>query len=211
MFGGDPGIGFSRLPSPRGDRGQQAHRVRVPWVLEDVVDVADLGAAARVEHAHPSRETGDDTEVVGDEDDRGLRHLLHLLDDLEDLGLDGHVERGGRLVRDQHLGVVADRHRDHRPLAHAARELVRVLVGACGGLRDADEVEHLDRASLRLVARDLLVCAHGFGDLIADLQHRVQRGQRILEDHRELRAAVVADVVLVEPEQLFSRGTSPNR
>ena len=46
---------------------------------------------------------------------------------LEDLGLDRDVECRGRLVGDQHLGVVGDRHRDHHALAHATRELVRVL------------------------------------------------------------------------------------
>ena len=38
------------------------------------------------------------------------------------------------------------RHRDHDPLPHAAGELVRVVVDAVGGVRDADELEHLDRA-----------------------------------------------------------------
>ena len=56
--------------------------------------------------------------------------LLDALEHVEHLRLDRHVERGGRLVGDEHVGVVGDRHRDHRPLAHAARELVRVLLGA---------------------------------------------------------------------------------
>ena len=70
---------------------------------------------------------------------------LDPLDDLEDLGLHGDVERGGGLVGDEHLGVVGHGHGDHRPLAHAARELVRVLPGPCRRLRDADQVEQLDR------------------------------------------------------------------
>ena len=49
---------------------------------------------------------------------------------LEHLGLHGHVERGGRLVGDQQLRVAGDGHGDHRPLAHAAGELVGVHVDA---------------------------------------------------------------------------------
>ena len=47
---------------------------------------------------------------------------------IEDLGLGGHVERGGRLVGDQQLGIAGQRHRDHRALAHAARKLEGVAI-----------------------------------------------------------------------------------
>ena len=49
---------------------------------------------------------------------------------LEDLRLDGDVERGGGLVGDQEPRVAGERHRDHHALAHAARELVRIVVEA---------------------------------------------------------------------------------
>ena len=56
--------------------------------------------------------------------------LLDRLEQLEDLGLDRDVERGRRLVGDQQLRLARERHRDHHALAHAARQLVRVLLGA---------------------------------------------------------------------------------
>ena len=70
---------------------------------------------------------------------RGEQHrdaalLGELLQQLEDLRLDGHVERGGRLVRDDELGLRQQRQRDHQPLPLAAGELVRQLVeGRVGG------------------------------------------------------------------------------
>ena len=46
--------------------------------------------------------------------------------------------------------VERERHRDHRPLSHPARELVRIVVDSrLLGLRDADPVEKLDRAPPR--------------------------------------------------------------
>ena len=83
-----------------------------------------------------------------------LRAVLDALEHLEHLRLDRDVERGRRLVGDEHVGLVGDRHGDHRPLAHAAGELVRVLLGALRRVRDADEVEQLDHPARR--ARSLL-------------------------------------------------------
>ena len=67
-----------------------------------------------------------------------------VLQHLEHLRLDRHVQRGRRLVGDQQRRRVRDRHRDHRALPHAARELVRILVVARIGIRHADETEQLD-------------------------------------------------------------------
>ena len=96
---------------------------------------------------------GDDAEVVRDEQDRHAELALQLREQLEDLRLDRDVERGGRLVGDQQLGLARQRHRDHHALPHAARQLVRILVDALLGRRDADEPEHLDRVVARLGLR----------------------------------------------------------
>ena len=53
---------------------------------------------------------------------------LQLCDEVEHLGLDRRVEAGRGLVEDQERGVFRQRHRDHDPLLHAARELVWVAV-----------------------------------------------------------------------------------
>ena len=74
---------------------------------------------------------------------------LQARDQVQDLGLDRHVERGGRLVGDQQRGLAGERHGDHRALAHAARELVRVVVEPRGGLGDAHQPEHLGRPRRR--------------------------------------------------------------
>ena len=48
----------------------------------------------------------------------------------EDLRLDGDVERRGRLVGDEQLGLVGQRHGDHHALPQAAGQLVRVVARA---------------------------------------------------------------------------------
>ena len=58
-----------------------------------------------------------------------------------------HVERRRRLVGDEELGTARERHRDHRPLPLAARELVRIGVDALAGIGDARAMQQLDRAT----------------------------------------------------------------
>ena len=69
---------------------------------------------------------------------------LLLLEQVEDLRLHGDVERGGRLVGEQQLRAARERDGDHHALAHAAGQLVRVLVEAPLGLGDADRLQQRD-------------------------------------------------------------------
>jgi hypothetical protein len=75
----------------------------------------------------------------------------------QDLGLDRDVKGRRRLVGDQHLRVVDERHRDHHPLSHAARELVRVVVDSPLRIRDADQPEQLERPLPGRLLGDLTV------------------------------------------------------
>ncbi len=99
-------------------------------VVEDLALRPHLDDAARVHDHDHVRDLGHDAQVVGDQDHGRVELVLQAVDQLDDLGLDRHVERGRWLVGDEDVGVVGERHRDHRALAHAARELVRVVVHA---------------------------------------------------------------------------------
>ena len=74
------------------------------------------------------------------------RALLLAREQVEDLRLHRDVERGGRLVGDQQLGLAGERDGDRHPLAHAAGKLVRILAQPLLGRRDADLGQQLDRA-----------------------------------------------------------------
>ncbi len=146
--GGWPGICTSRSTS-WSSRGSEPSRPHVygwcgRWKRSS--HVALLLDAGGVHDDDVVGDLGDDAEVVGDHDDRAAELVLQALHQVEDLRLGGHVERRGRLVGDQQVGVVDERHRDHHALAHAARELVRVVVDALLGARDADRLQQLERA-----------------------------------------------------------------
>ena len=54
------------------------------------------------------------------------------------------------LVGDQQARLAGERHSDHHPLAHAAGELVRILLQQPLGFGNVHETQHLDRAFPRL-------------------------------------------------------------
>ena len=78
---------------------------------------------------------GDDRQVVADEQQRHAALAHQAVEQLEDLGLGGDVERGRRLVGDQQLRAAGERHGDGDALALAARDLVRIGARDAVGLR----------------------------------------------------------------------------
>ena len=90
------------------------------WTAVEAVTVAVLHRPARVHDEDLVRDARDNAQVVRDEDDRHAKLRLESLHQLDDLRLNGDVERRCRLVRDEQLGVEGKSHRDHRPLTHPA-------------------------------------------------------------------------------------------
>ena len=94
--------------------------------LQHVVGRAFLDHEAVLHHGDAIGDLGHHAEIVRDEQHRRALARLQLADEREDLRLRGHVERGRRLVGDQHARLERERHRDHGALALAAGELVRI-------------------------------------------------------------------------------------
>ena len=126
--------------------GEQASRVRMARRPEQRSHVGLLDHPAGVHDDDPVGDLGDDAEVVGDEQDGHADVAPQLVEQRQDLRLDGDVEGGRRLVGDQQQGVAGERDRDHHPLPHAARQLMRILAEALLRGRDLDQLEHLERA-----------------------------------------------------------------
>jgi hypothetical protein len=117
---------------------QQVLGVGMLRMVEHLVDGTLLDDAALGHHADPVGHLANDAEVVGDEQQRHAVARLQRLQELQDLRLDGDVERRRRLVGDQEVGLVGQRHGDHHALALAARELMRIGVEPRRRLGNAD-------------------------------------------------------------------------
>ena len=148
-------------------------------------------------------ETANDAEIVGDEDDGHAEFLLQLGEQRQDLRLDGHVERGGRLVGDQDVGVVGERHGDHHPLPLAARQLVRIGAHPPLGFGDLDQLQKPQRLRPCGGSAESAMAADWFDQLVADRVERVERGHRLLEDHGDAAAAHPVERRLGELEEVM--------
>ena len=96
--------------------------------LEHIRDAAGLDQPSRIHHRYPVNELRHHAEVVRDQDHRHLELLLQRAEQVEDLRLDGHIQRGCRLVGQQQRRRACQRDRDHHALAHTAGELMRIFV-----------------------------------------------------------------------------------
>ena len=93
------------------------------------------------------------------------RRFLQLAHQVEDLRLDRDVQRGGRFVGDQQLGIARQRHGDHHALAHAAGQLVRIGVHTMLRLGNMHAAQHFDRLVHGVAAGQALVQRDRLADL----------------------------------------------
>ena len=177
------GVGFGRSPEQRRD----GVGLDNPAVPHHDNSVGHLG-----NHAHVVR----DQEQARSGLPRDSAHQV------EDLGLDRHVERGRRFIRDQQTWLERHYGRDHHPLAHTPGELVRILAQPCGGITDSDALEHFDRPFLGGSAIQLTVYFERLGHLPTDRQNGVQGRHRFLEDHADAVAPKASPRLLIKAEDI---------
>ena len=128
----------------------------------------------------------DDGEVMRDEEVREVEIVLERIEQVDDLRLDGHVERGHRLVRDDEVRRHGERAGDANALALASRELVRIPGRRVLGQPDPAQ-EAPDRRRVRPAAHALMN-AQRLADDSADAVSRIQGRERVLEHHLHLPA-----------------------
>src|SRR5690349_5933183 len=80
---------------------------------------------------------------------------------------------------------------------------MRVLTRTLSRRGDADHRQHLDRAVPRCTSRCAGVHARDLGDLVSDGEDRIERGHRLLEDHRDAIAANATDAGIVELQEIL--------
>ena len=156
-------------------------------VVKHLRDGATLYDLTGIHDSHPVADLGHDAQVVGNQQQGGTELFLQLVHQFQHLGLDGHVQGGGGLVRQNQLRRAGDAHGDDHPLLHAAGELVGILVIAGPG--DAHHLQHIAGLSPALLLAALFMLVDDLRDLIAHGVDRVQAGHRVLENHRDLAAA----------------------
>ena len=130
---------------------------------------------------------------------------------LQNLGLNGHVQSGGRLVGNQDVRLAGQGHGDHDPLTHTAGELVGVLLHPFFRLVDVDQPQHFHGPLPGLLFVAARVQQNRFHQLVADGVGGVQGGHGILKNNGDpvapnLLHAVLADTHQLLPVELYGAG-----
>ena len=176
------------------------HRVIEQFVYRRVFH--DL---SRVHHIDQVADLCDHPHVVGNDQNTHALFQAETADQLQDLGFDRHIQRGGRLICDQKLWLADHGHGDHHPLAKAAGELMRIACEPLLRLRDPDTCEHLDHPMLCLDFRaDPFVYQQCFRHLPPHAQNGIETRHGLLKDHGDVPAADRLKRARLHPDQLLS-------
>ena len=164
-------------------------------MIMESVGPLQLDELAGIHHRRAVAHRGGQVEIVGDEEQRHAELLAQRIDDRHHLGLDGHVQRRGRLVGEDQTRPGQKGGGDHHPLQHPAGELVRIHPQAPRAVVDAHLREHLNRLLLGFRAAYRLT--QRLGHEVADPPNWVGMRSRVLEHHRDL-VTVGAEIAAVQ-------------
>ncbi len=145
-----------------------------------------------------------DGKIVRDEKIRQAELLLQIFEQIDDLRLNGDVERRDRLVANDEFRINGERACDADALALAAGKLVRITVGVIR--LQPDQTQQFLNAIVYAFAAGEVMYLERLADDVADGHARVERRKRILKDDlhlsaqmAQLRARAIQDVAAVEP------------
>jgi hypothetical protein len=123
-------------------RAEKTPGVLVNRVGQQLAGGRLLNHLTRIHHGDPVRQLGHEGQVVRDEDHREAELLTQLVEQVDDLLLNGHVQRGRRFVGQDQGGVSSQRHGDENTLTLTAGELVRVAAQRALGV-ESHQIEQL--------------------------------------------------------------------
>jgi len=118
------------------------------------------------------------SQVVADEDRREMKFPLHILQKIDNLRLNGNVQRRDWFVCDDELGIERNCSSDPHALSLPTGQLVGQVIIKTSA--KSDEVQDLAHASPTLIMRHA-VRHQRFPDNILDGAARIQRSVRILK------------------------------
>ena len=169
---------------------------------KNVFGRAGFDLVAPVHDQHAVSHFSDHAHVVGDENHTHVHFCLQGADQLQDLRLNGHVQRGGWLVGNQQRRLARQCRGNHHALTHAARELVRKTVKHVARFGNAHQFQHAQGLGAGGGGAFALMHLNRFGNLVTRREHRIQRGHWLLKNHRDVGTANAAHGLLARLRQV---------
>jgi hypothetical protein len=185
------GNGIQPAATPRARSGKAANSFCVYGCCGDVKKVS-RGASSTISPAYITpmrvRHLRDDAEVMRDQQHAHAALGLQPAQAVENLRLDGDVERRRRLIGNQQAWIAGQRDGDHHPLLHAAGKLEGILARRRSASAMPTAVSNSSARCCAASPRKTSVPFQHLADLAAHGQHRIEAGRRLLENHRHAAA-----------------------
>jgi len=128
----------------------------------------------RVHHRNVIGHARHHAEVMGDQQDGHSRIFLQLLQQLQDLGLDGDIQGGSGFIGDEQLRLARQGNGDHHPLLHAAGKLMGIFIVTARPIRDPHRIQQFQHPLAHLASPQTAMPPQHFSDLLTHREHRIQ-------------------------------------
>jgi hypothetical protein len=182
----------------------------------DGVAVGDLDDPPEIHHRHAVGNVLYHGQVVGNKQQGQVELGLELGEEVEDLGLDGHVESRHRLIGHNQTGPQDQSPGNSDSLALTTRELMRIT--SCMGGLETDQLQHLGNPNMTFILRRHSMDPQALGDRLTDRAPRIEGAVGILEDHLHLApnpekvlSVEVSDIGAVEIDRSRGRLQQPHQ
>ena len=158
-------------------------------IAEQLAARRHLHQLAQIHHAHAVGNVFHHAHVVRHKQVGQLVLRLQVLQDVEHLRLNGHIQRGHGLITHYEFGLQCQGARNANALALAAGKLMRIAARVI--LLHAHAAQRLDHALKALRARADAMHQQALANALAHRHARVQRGVRILKDNLHVAAQLL--------------------
>ena len=172
--------------------------------MQDLIGLALLHHLAVAQHHDPIGDLGHHGEVVADIEPRRVMHADELADRGQHLDLGRHIQRRGRLVEHQYVGMAGHGHGGHGALELAAGDLMGIALPEGLGRGQVELAEELDGLGLGLLIAHQPVADRAFADLVVDALGGIEGGRRALGDIGDPAAAALAALLGGQTAQIDS-------
>ena len=184
------------------DGFQQALGIGMAGVPEQLKGLGLLHDLAGIHNVDNIAHLRHNAHVMGNHQNGGAVVIPELFHELQNLRLNGNVQRGGRLVGDQQLRLTYHGHTDHDALTKSAGKLMRIRMIALLRLGNADLPEDVNDLVFGLFLADILVQQDGLPHLLAHGINGVQGRHRLLKNHGDLIAPDAAHFLFRRLQQI---------
>ena len=113
-------------------------------IVVDFFGSTDLHDLTGIHDGHTVCGTGHHAQIVGNQNSRRSQLHLNLLQKIQDLRLNGHIQRRGGFIRQQDFGIGCQRNGHDASLAHTAGEIIGIQLVSFMGVLDTHQLHEAD-------------------------------------------------------------------